>query len=322
MNGSGIRMGYLLLAGMISGLYLGQAQAATGAAQAVAGTLGTPGSVIHDGVTVEMKNLERQLSQQQNTVYGEQQLTTKFSPVCNTCTVTWTSTTKELTGVNATVLGSKPYLFASGIKGVALSVRPTDNGELWVGLMNSSQLTEGPVAGNMTLPGLFRLEKGSDGITHQYPVILTGNIIAPSCEMGSGQVETITIGDVLQRDLQNVGKGEPLTIISGSTSFSLHCVANANLTLTFKGGHPDGLPWVLKATSDSNTNTSADSGVGFIVKATGNEKAAIWDDFTELIVPVVPGQRALQFTAMYTRTSDNIILGPVSATGMIIVNIP
>ncbi|EGN2451063.1 fimbrial protein [Salmonella enterica] len=313
-------MGYLLLAGMISGLYLGQAQAATGAAQAVAGTLANVNTVMHGGVTVDVKNLERQLSQQQNTVYGEQQLTTKFSPVCNTCTVTWTSTTKELTGVNATVLGSKPYLFASGIKGVALSVRPTDNGELWVGLMNSSQLTEGPVAGNMTLPGLFRLEKGSDGITHQYPVTLTGNIIAPSCEMGSGQKMTIGLDDVTTGALQNVNLGEPLKAISGSTSFSLHCVANANLTMTFKGEHPDGLPWVLKATSDSNT--SADSGVGFIVKATGNEKAAIWDDFTELIVPVVTGQRALQFTAMYTRTGEEIIPGDVKATGMIIVNFP
>ncbi|EAS6351334.1 fimbrial protein [Salmonella enterica] len=317
MNGSGIRMGYLLLAGMISGLYLGQVQAASVAAQEVAGTLAS--SVVENGVTVDVKNLERQLSQQQNTVYGEQQLTT-LRPVCNTCTVTWTSTAKELTGVNTMVLGSKPYLFASGIQGVALSVRPTDNGELWVGLMNSSQVTEGDVAGNITLPGLSRLEKGPDGITHNYPVILTGKIIAPACEMKSGQDLDFSLPQVTKSALMSVKPGEPLQAISASASLSLRCAMNAELTMKFQGTYPEGFPGVLKATSDSNL--SADSGVGFIVKATDNGTAAIWDNVTALTVPVAPGQVSVPFTAMYTRTGGDIIPGEVRALGTIYVTLP
>lgn len=321
MNGSGIRMGYLLLAGMISGLHLGQVQAATVAVQEVAGTLAS--SVVENGVTVDVKNLERQLSQQQNTVYGEQQLTT-LRPVCNTCTVTWTSTAKELTGVNTMVLGSKPYLFASGIQGVALSVRPTDNGELWVGLMNSSQVTEGDVAGNITLPGLSRLEKGPDGITHNYPVILTGKIIAPSCEMTPQKLDFSLPQVMTSALLQNVKQpGEPLEAISVIQSLSLFCATTVDLTMTFQGEYPAGFPGVLKA--KLKDDRSADSGVGFIVNMTDKETATRWDNYTTR-VSVTPASGTVSvsvpFKVMYTRTSGKIIPGEVDATGIIQVSFP
>ncbi|EAO9251058.1 fimbrial protein [Salmonella enterica] len=310
MNGSGIRMGYLLLAGMISGLHLGQVQAATD----ITGMIKTGATV-----RVELGDLERKLSVPEGTVYGGKQL--QLSPVCPTCTVKWTSSGKELTGADTTTLGSKPYLFASGIQGVALSVTPTEDGHLNVGLMNSQQVKEGPVAGTIALPGLSRQETDpTNDITVSYPVELGGHLIAPACEMDSGQDLDFSLPQVTKSALMSVKPGEPLQAISASASLSLRCAMNAELTMKFQGTYPEGFPGVLKATSDSNL--SADSGVGFIVKATDNGTAAIWDNVTALTVPVAPGQVSVPFTAMYTRTGGDIIPGEVRALGTIYVTLP
>ncbi|EAA8668144.1 fimbrial protein [Salmonella enterica] len=314
MNGSGIRMGYLLLAGMISGLYLGLVQAATDITGMI--TPGTP-------VRVAVENLERQLSEPEGKVYGEKMLT--LPPACagmssQICTVTWTSTATELTGADTSTLGSQAYLFASGIQGVALSVTPTEDGNLKVGLMNSSQVKEGPVAGTIALPGLFRQEKNSTNDITVYPVELGGYLIAPACEMKSGQDLDFSLPQVTKSALMSVKPGEPLQAISASASLSLRCAMNAELTMKFQGTYPEGFPGVLKATSDSNL--SADSGVGFIVKATDNGTAAIWDNVTALTVPVAPGQVSVPFTAMYTRTGGDIIPGEVRALGTIYVTLP
>ncbi|EBO0776770.1 fimbrial protein [Salmonella enterica] len=312
MSGSVIRMGYLLLAGMVSILYIGQVQAEpenTG--------------MIKTGATVrvELGDLERQLSVPEGTVYGGKQL--QLSPTCPACTVKWTSSAKELTGADTTTLGSKPYLFASGIQGVALSVTPTEDGHLNVGLMNSQQVKEGPVAGTIALPGLSRQETDpTNDITVSYPVELGGHLIAPACEMDSGQDLDFSLSPVTKSALLSVSPGEPLQTVSASASLSLRCAMNVDLTMKFQGTHPEGFQGVLQAISDSNQ--SADSGVGFIVKATESGKAATWDNTTALSVHVIPqsGNVSVPFTAMYTRTGGDIIPGKVNAVGTISVTLP
>ncbi|EAM8211210.1 fimbrial protein [Salmonella enterica] len=313
MNGSGIRMGYLLLAGMISGLHLGQVQAATD----ITGMIKTGATV-----RVELGDLERKLSVPEGTVYGGKQL--QLSPVCPTCTVKWTSSGKELTGADTTTLGSKPYLFASGIQGVALSVTPTEDGHLNVGLMNSQQVKEGPVAGTIALPGLSRQETDpTNDITVSYPVELGGHLIAPACEMDSGQDLDFSLSPVTKSALLSVNPGEPLQTVSASASLSLFCATTVDLTMTFQGEYPAGFPGVLKA--KLKDDRSADSGVGFIVNMTDKETATRWDNYTTR-VSVTPASGTVSvsvpFKVMYTRTSDKIIPGEVDATGIIQVFFP
>lgn len=319
MNGSGIRMGYLLVAGMFSGLYIGQ-------------VLADPENtgMIKTGktLTVEVGALERQLSIPEGEVYGEKTL--QLPPACEgmsgqDCMVKWTSTAKELTGADTTTLGSKSYLFASGIQGVALSVTP-EGGNLKVGLMNSRQVKEGPAAGTIALPGLSRLEKDqANDVTVSSPVELGGHLVAPACEMDSGQSLDFSLPQITKSRIMGLNTGVPVESARASDFLSLRCAMEVDLNITFQGEYLEGYPSVLKAISESNP--SADSGVGFMV-GLGEEfnfgNAVKWNNTPGFSVHVTPqsGKVSVPFTATYTHTGGEVIPGKVNAVGTIYVTLP
>lgn len=231
---------------------------------------------------------------------------------CEGVNVRWMPLTRQI----ADNRQSDAYLFDSGLSGIAVRLKATTQGgpenasNFTVGLIRTSE-TSG--AGELILSHpVARWEvskknvQGIDEVTDSGMITIKGNITAGSCAPSVGTLK-FTLPPVSMADLKHYSPGEPVGSVNDTRSIKVICSPGyAELvSVYFSGEIAGGNRAILKTSNES---------IGVIIKEGVGDSVIRWGDATPLALRLpATGQLDIPVTAYYTRLSDTIQAGKVSA---------
>ncbi|HAM4813685.1 TPA: hypothetical protein IBX06_004641 [Escherichia coli] len=219
------------------------------------------------------------------------------------------------------------YIFASGISGIAVLVKPEENQNanqqrLDVGLV---KIAGGHGGGELSNSPL--IERHIDQLDENGEIInriierinIVGKVNRSGCIMPQGQNIDMKLPPVPLSQLRNLSVGQILTGVSDTSFLSFQCEAGLSGSLDLYFNSLETTPLSEVDILQGYTLSGKRSGIGFIVNA--GEKKISWDgksplrfflngDTKNFIIP---------FKAYYTRISNDIIPGDVYARGLVTV---
>ncbi|WP_370612384.1 fimbrial protein [Citrobacter meridianamericanus] len=231
---------------------------------------------------------------------------------CGGVKVTWTPLARQITGN----WQRDTYLFDSGLSGIAVSLKATSQGgpenasSFMVGLFRTSEASG---AGELSLSHpVARWEvskknaQGIDEVTDSGMLTVKGNITAGSCAPSAGTLN-LSLPPISVADLKHYAPGERVGSVNDTRSIKVICTPGyaGLVSVYFSGEAADGNRTILKTSNDS---------VGFIIKEGVGDSIIRWGDGIPLALHLPDtGQLDIPVSAYYTRLSDNIQAGKVSA---------
>lgn len=231
---------------------------------------------------------------------------------CEGVRITWTPLARQI----ADNRQADTYLFDSGLSGIAVSLKATSQGgpenasSFMVGLVRTSEASG---AGELSLSHpVARWEvskknaQGINEVTDSGMITVKGNITAGSCAPSAGTLK-FKLPSVNVAELKRIPPGERVGSVNDTQSIKVICTPGyAELvSVYFNGEIAGGNRTILKTSNDS---------IGFIMKEGVGDSVIRWGDSVPLALRVPDtGQLDIPVTAYYTRISDNIQAGKVSA---------
>ncbi|EGC1083068.1 type 1 fimbrial protein [Salmonella enterica] len=287
-------------------------------------------------VNVDLGNQTLLISQSLNSVFGQKTVTLPaLCANCSNVTVKWEPLVPRLADSSAS---PGTYLFASGIKGIAIQINTKISGtplsaeqpiSFQVGLVKVSETVE---AGTEVLskPLLkWSLFSKKESITSSVPekegiITVGGTLKIGSCELGTKNLY-IKLKPVSVNEINNVNIGEIVTTGSQSSQIQVKCTAGVfnSLKASFNAANT-----ILNTDEIIEPNNNKESiGVGFILKGGDNGgnnpiQTIHWNK--EPLILNVPEDGVLNYplTAYYTPITRPVSAGEITATVNFTINYP